>query len=486
MLKKNLYLLYEIADREFDSKLLVSLEAAKNNFRCYIFERNFFLENISNFDKGIVVYKSVVPNDEALIKKIKQYGHYFICIDEEGILQWEEEYKYKIRYGDKSLKLIDYLILLNQSQKNLLIENYKIDERKLEILGYPRIDYLNKLSQMKKINSISQKISNKYGEYIFFPTSFPSNHLMGKKGNQISIREALGDVENMDQKSFYENTMKLIIEMENYYSDLVIKIANKYKNLSIVLRPHPTEDSSSWRQKIKDIKNIYLDSLYPSIYYLKNSLLTIQYGSTISVESFALGRIAYQYDPPQINKNLKKFELTDHNKFIERFDSFEQIEKIINKKLNKETFQSEVELLNRESNINYLKLEEESSLKIVQLMNKIQNIEQFSKKKFNYLLMIFKKRHLIRFVLWLLAKTYLINFLPQKILIGKFKILRKEYKLVHEKYYEYRKRKNNRVSDERLSISLDVIKNKNEKNYEKIAVNRIFHNNFIIERVDEK
>ena len=43
MLKKNLYLLYEIADREFESKLLVSLEAAKNKFRCYIFERNFFV-----------------------------------------------------------------------------------------------------------------------------------------------------------------------------------------------------------------------------------------------------------------------------------------------------------------------------------------------------------------------------------------------------------------------------------------------------------
>ena len=118
-MKKNLYLLYELIDREFESKLLLSILGAKKNFRCFILDRNFFLDNISKFDPGIVIYKSVVPNDERIIKKVKEFGNIFVCIDEEGILQWDEEYIYKIRYGDNSLGILDYLIMLNKKQEKL-------------------------------------------------------------------------------------------------------------------------------------------------------------------------------------------------------------------------------------------------------------------------------------------------------------------------------------------------------------------------------
>ena len=110
---------------------MLSILGAKKNFRCFILDRNFFLDNISKFDPGIVIYKSVVPNDERIIKKVKEFGNIFVCIDEEGILQWDEEYIYKIRYGDNSLGILDYLIMLNKKQENLLLQNYKIDKKNI-------------------------------------------------------------------------------------------------------------------------------------------------------------------------------------------------------------------------------------------------------------------------------------------------------------------------------------------------------------------
>ena len=54
--------------------------------------------------------------------------------------------------------------------------------------------------------------------------------MMGKKGNTLSIQEALGKEEDKNQKKFYSNSMNLIYHMEkiilNYYFTLqkIIKI----------------------------------------------------------------------------------------------------------------------------------------------------------------------------------------------------------------------------------------------------------------------
>ena len=383
-MKKNLYLLYELIDREFESKLLLSILGAKKNFRCFILDRNFFLDNISKFDPGIVIYKSVVPNDERIIKKVKEFGNIFVCIDEEGILQWDEEYIYKIRYGDNSLGILDYLIMLNKKQENLLLQNYKIDKKKYLTFGYPRIEFLEALSKKHDLSNISKKIKDKYGRYIFFPTSFPSNHMMGKKGNTLSIQEALGKEEDKNQKKFYSNSMNLIYHMEKNYIELLFYLAKNYQDLNIILRPHPTESVEVWRDRIKNLKNIKIDSEYPSFYYLKNSFLTIQYGSTISVESFVMKHICYQYDPITVDKNLKKYELTDHNKFIIRFKDFPQIDEIIKNKSKNKFTDSEIERLNLKSNYEYLKINTFPSEKIVNFYLKFLMSNQPDIRSFHY------------------------------------------------------------------------------------------------------
>ena len=67
MKKKNLYLLSEITNREFESKVLLALEASNFNIRTFVLDRNFFLENIKKFKPGLVLYKSVVETDEKII-----------------------------------------------------------------------------------------------------------------------------------------------------------------------------------------------------------------------------------------------------------------------------------------------------------------------------------------------------------------------------------------------------------------------------------
>mgnify|MGYP000011719696 CR=1 FL=1 len=124
-LKKNLYLLHEISNREVETKLFLSFVANKYGYRCYVLQRSFFLENIKKFYPGIVVYKSLIGSDLHTIELIKRNNHKVICIDEEGILQWEEEFKFKLRIDEKVLDKCHKLFVMNSRHKNRILKYYK-------------------------------------------------------------------------------------------------------------------------------------------------------------------------------------------------------------------------------------------------------------------------------------------------------------------------------------------------------------------------
>ena len=479
MKKKNLYLLYEIADREFESKSLLAYIAAKNGWRAYLLDRNIFINNIKKFNPGVVVYKSLVPSDCKLIRLIKNNNHQFFCIDEEGILQWPDEYKLKIRYGDESLRLCDSLFLLNKKQEMLLKNNYNFkNNNKLYTLGYPRIEYLELLKKYKEQNFIGNEIKKKFGKFVFLPTSFPSNHLMGLKGFLRSFEEAIGKRPNRKQIIFFEGIYKNIETMEEKYNELFHYLFKSLENINFVIKPHPTEDFETWKKKYKKYNNVFIDSDYPSIYYLTSSMATIQYGSTIAVESYILGDRCIEYQP-KIDKKLKKFELRDHHKFIKIFKDKKKLKDFLIEKLKSNDHKDVLDKKSILINSKYLKLGNYPAKKIYKVLNLLKNIPKTESINFNISFFI-NKHYFYKLILWIISRTYFVYLLPQKMLKGKFKILKREFRIFHANYYNYRSRKDRLVSENRLN-SIKRIINKELNNNKKIDViiKRLHRNNFI-------
>ena len=109
-------------------------------------------------------------------------------------------------------------------------------------------------------------------------------------------------------------------------------------------------------------------------------------------------------------KNLKKYELTDHNKFIIRFKDFPQIDEIIKNKSKNKFTDSEIERLNLKSNYEYLKINTFPSEKIVNFLSEIPNVKSTRYKKFPLWKMIIKKTYLsYDFLVHLQNWTYRFN-----------------------------------------------------------------------------
>ena len=72
-LKKNLYLLHEVSNREIETKLFYRLWQINLDIGV-TFQRNFFLENIKKFYPGIK-FKSLTGSDLSTIRIIKNSNH---------------------------------------------------------------------------------------------------------------------------------------------------------------------------------------------------------------------------------------------------------------------------------------------------------------------------------------------------------------------------------------------------------------------------
>ena len=477
--KKNFYILYEIVDREFESKIFLALTAAKMNWRCFLLERNFFLRNIKQFDAGIVVYKSITKSDEKIIDKCKHYNHFFICLDEEGILQWKEEFSLKIRYNNDSIKKTDQILLLNQKKKELLKKYFIVKEKQIKITGTPRIDYLTKLRKFKNFHPIIKEIKKKYGNFIFFPTSFINNPLLGKEGFFRQYEESLGGKVNIQQKKFFLGAYKICEVNHRVYIEFIKKISKKFNDKKIILRPHISESKESWFKIFKSYPNVIIDTKYPSFFYTLASLVTFQWGSTISMESFALGKVCLQLNK-KIPKKLQKYDFKEHYSFIKTFyDENKAINYLFSKiKNSNEIKKIENKILKKKINTNFLNNNTNSTNKIMDIINRYK-IKSYEKIPKFYFFGQTNKNYFYRIIFYLYAKSGIINLFPKNFFKGKYFILSKEYKNIHLHGFEYASRKHRNISNERIDQNLDLFNNY-KKNEHNLSIKRLYNNNFII------
>ena len=455
---KIVYLLHEISHREFESKVFLGLEFLKNNWKVYILQRNFFFLNLDKLPSGLVFYKSSVPADLKIFKNIKKAGHKLICLDEESIAEFESAYDIKLKYGTQALKYLDLLIVTHHRTIKILKKKYKFIKNKLLRCLHPRFDFINFLNDND--DPISIKIKKKFKKFIFLPTTFYCNHVMGKSGFKRMYEEAFNKITNK-QNSFLEklyNRDKLFI---NKYKELFAILSKKLKNFNFVLRPHPTENVTYWRKFSKKFNNFEIDNEYPSFYYQKVAKAIIQFNSTIAFESIFFKKKSLQFQPINNVSLNKNFDIYAINKVIKKIKSETGIIKeILNLVHKKKRIKKKFQNIYSQKIFNHIRIFNIKSSYDKQI---------YFPKKFSY-------KIIYKYILFLLSNLYILDLLPQKFLIGKFKILRREYIPIHKKFFSYRSIKYYKITTERFNFINEVgkkyLKNQNFK------INIIFQNNF--------
>lgn len=316
-MKKTIYFIIESDVRELDSKILLSLTAAKNGMTGVITKKSRLFEKLHLIRPGIIFFKSFGKNYDTYLKKIKKFGHLISGFDEEGLQLYDKNKLIGDRFSGNVLNNLNFIFSNGDYSKNIYKKYFKKNKKKVEIIssGHPKIDVLKKTA-FKYFFNRKIELNRKFGKFVLIATQFPFYNLntidIDKNPNHFPMfnKNLLKSKLSLVNK----NKLKLFLhQKKNFfaYKELYDFLSRKLPNINFIIKPHPAENYKFYKnmkikKKFKNIK--VLDSGEPITPYLLACDTVIAYNSTTSIESFLLNKISINYIPHK--DKFSEFKLT--------------------------------------------------------------------------------------------------------------------------------------------------------------------------------
>lgn len=300
-MKKICYMPLEIKNRDFYSRLLISLEICdKNNYDIYFGYRgevNYFAKN---YFPGIYFGLTTLRNFDHLYLSLKSNGNIILILDEEGLVTYSSKFYKKFKVSKKILEISDLIFTWGKKNTNVLKKIVK-NKKKIVNSGNTRLDLLKKpFSGVYK--SEINKIKKKYGNFYLLATNFSYTNYFDKKTSYFQLLKG---------RDFFKSKSDLI-EWKNYekvksliYEEIInfIKISKKLK---IVIRCHPSENYEIYKKLEKNYNNVYFDNSYSLHPWILASKGIISHYCTSTFEALVADKKAFTLKP------IYKTELEDN------------------------------------------------------------------------------------------------------------------------------------------------------------------------------
>ena len=290
--KKTLIIFVEIKQRELDSRLLIALEGLRKDFNVIIGEKNSLLRSLrlGLLPKGVILDKCAQPVSLKIIKKLKNRGYIYTSIDEEALAIADEKNFALSRYNKETINESEIIFTWGNKHDRIMKKYYnETFRRKFIKTGNPRIELLRNLDKFYDVEI--NKIKAKYnGRIILFPSNFSYYTFNAKISFKNYMIESNIHIEDIDG---LVKTYK-----KNYYAfiDLINEMSVKFKNDSLIWRPHPTDSKKKLIKDTKNLENVFIDSEYGITPWLYSSDILIHLGCTTALEMYQLEKPVISYE----------------------------------------------------------------------------------------------------------------------------------------------------------------------------------------------
>ena len=321
---------YEVQSRDYKSRLILSFFLVQAGFKV-IFGRKAELEYFTRcFSNSIYIGLQSTNTYLNFYKKVKSNNNKLILFDEEGLVTLSKKTYLNTKFSKKIAKICDIFFCWGEESFKFLLSNRKAFKEKLVVVGNLRFDVLKKkFDFLNKKNS--DKIKKKFKKYILISCSFGNANHYDKRYEQTNFlkkNEYLTDKQSITNYEYYSNYNKI----KFFENKVLIKfLAQKFKNINFIIRPHPSEKIESYNDLNRKYLNVHVSKEFSIVEWLKWAKLNIHYYCTTSLEASAMGieNLAYNSD-----FNNKYFRKTPYL-FSHKINTLNEAEKFIKKILKK-------------------------------------------------------------------------------------------------------------------------------------------------------
>jgi surface carbohydrate biosynthesis protein len=341
----NIYIKIEVKRRELEARLLLAMAAAERGHQVLLGASNLTLDLVrqKKLKPGIILEKSIVPSKKRInqLKGYKKNNCRITVIDEEGGFINNNFTEFlKERFSSQSLKLTDKVFTWGTRDYKKFVNYFKKYKNKFFRTGNPRTDFWRKEFDNYYKNQTLDQIKPK-DNFILLASNFGAMFHEHRIWQEISLLRDLKNFERGgDEFWTYEND-SYQIRLAAKFIKVLRKISKQFKNLKIVIRPHPTESIKAWKSIIGDHKNIYVINDGSIGKWIRRAKLVIHNGCTSGIESSISNVPTIAYRPLKSNFEKKFPNALSINIFDEQ-NLIKKIEQIVKKKKNFYTKQKKI------------------------------------------------------------------------------------------------------------------------------------------------
>ena len=284
MLKRRIYTIVEVKERELLAKILFGVKMANKGYSVVIGKKNS-LFNFSKYQRpGIFFFKGMGRKNIKPMQELKKFGHKIVGFDEEGMVMNMVE-TIPLRVTHKCLDLVEYFFTVGKKQSNNTLKIYPKLKKKICEIGNSRFDLLKQNCRGIYYNEVKE-IKKEYGKFVFFPSKFTIINNFNFKGIPKSSEQGPGRFVLEEDLKDQKKIEKKLLSFFNFFP-------KKYPNIKIIIKPHPTEDKNYWRLLLKKIKCknlILVDNTYQTNSFILAAEFNVGSNCHTSLESFLLNK----------------------------------------------------------------------------------------------------------------------------------------------------------------------------------------------------
>jgi len=290
----------ETKSRELDGKLWLALHLVERGHDVVLGHHPVVTDWLDRLQPD--VYLSVSgggpPEKLTRFRHLQENGVSVMILDNEGGV-FKNDSVLLVRLAPELLDHTDRYFAWGERPAEIVHEETGFPEERLTITGPPKIDLLQE-DYREYYARRADQLTERYGDFVLVATSFGlANHYddqlqtsMYTSDDILRLRKPENQLEHRPiQRKIFEGFLKAIP-----------KLADKLDDLTFVIRPHPSEDRSTYEDRFADISNIVVNEKGPVHEWLLNATALIHNNSTTGVEGVLMDRPVIAFVPVTDNE----------------------------------------------------------------------------------------------------------------------------------------------------------------------------------------
>ena len=295
----NVYIVVEVAARELEARLLLALVAAGRGHDVLLGDVDPRLQPDA-LPAGVFHDKSLTPGQEMRRQtELAGLGHLVTSQDEEhGLLQPDYGLFMDRRFAPEALDVADRVMTWGPHDHGALREGRPAHADRLRMTGSPRVDlWRPEMLEHHRREPLPETAGR---PYVLFANNV--THLLGVNRFTTMIADKRGKYfegtdDPLERQWFVE--MAAQAERLQHLVASIRLLARTSPDLNVVVRPHPVESGSAWRDLIGPVPNVVVTREGSISAWVRSAVAVVHTGDTTGFEVAVSGVPLVSLEPTE-------------------------------------------------------------------------------------------------------------------------------------------------------------------------------------------